>query len=402
MLILKIIFFVIILELLIQTIIRKVRKNFPWFINKSDMYPTFDKGRFKFFLDNSFNKKLGWIRKYNSEGFDRIGLKKIKFKISREGYRSLTKKKKKSLFATFGDSYVFARQVKDNETWQEQMSKNKSYNVLNYGVGNYGFDQGLLRYKNTKLNKNIKFVIIGFVPETICRIQSEWKHFIEFGNIHGFKPKFTLNKNKLILKANSLNKNTKFSQLKKIIKKIQSSDRFYKERFKSNMFVFPYTYSFLKNFKFNLSVLLYLFVNRMLFFFKNTGLVNENLFSIVVKRNVEEAHKYYTDIYSKKLLNKIIINFKNLAKLRQHIPIIIIFPQLMDLKLKKTRKIYQYFYKEMAKEIHIIDLTSFVLKQDLKKIYTNDKYGGHFSKFGNKVISKIIFSEIKKKYIQIL
>ncbi len=306
----------------------------------------------------------------------------------------------KILFATFGDSYVFARQVKDNETWQEQMSKNKSYNILNYGVGNYGLDQGLLRYKNTKLNKNIKFVIIGFVPETICRIQSEWKHFIEFGNIHGFKPKFILNKNKLILKPNSLDKNTKLNQLKKIIKKIQSSDRFYKERFKSNMFVFPYTYSFIKNFKFNLSILSYLLVNRMLFSFKNTGLVNENLFSMVVKRNVKEAHKYYTDIYSIKLLNKIIASFKNLAKLRHHIPIIIIFPQLMDLKLKKTRKVYQNFFKEMAKEIHIIDLTSFVLKHDLKKIYTNDKYGGHFSKFGNKVISKIIFSEINKKYIQ--
>ena len=36
-------------------------------------------------------------------------------------------------------------------------------------------------------------------------------------------------------------------------------------------------------------------------------------------------------------------------------------------KLKKTRKIYQNFFKEMAKEINIIDLTSFVLKQDLKK-----------------------------------
>ena len=81
MLILKIIFFAIILELLIQIIIRKAKKNFPWFINKTDMYQIFDKGRFKFFSESSFNKKLGCIRKYNSVGSDRIGLKKIKFKI---------------------------------------------------------------------------------------------------------------------------------------------------------------------------------------------------------------------------------------------------------------------------------------------------------------------------------
>ena len=206
MLLLKIIFITITLELLIQLIIRRAKKNFPWFINENDLYPIFNEKKFQLFLKNSFHKKLGWIRKYNSEGFDSIRKKKIRFKISKEGYRSLTKKKKRSLIATFGDSYVFARQVKDNETWQEQISKNKPYNILNYGVGNYGFDQGYLRYKITKLNKNIKFVIIGFVPETICRIQSEWKHFVEFGNIHGFKPKFILKKNKLVLKPNPLKK----------------------------------------------------------------------------------------------------------------------------------------------------------------------------------------------------
>ena len=52
--------------------------------------------------------------------------------------------------------------------------------------------------------------------------------------------------------------------------------------------------------------------------------------------------------------------------------------------------------------IHIIDLTSFLLKKNLKTIYTNDKYGGHLSKYGNKIVSKIIFSEIKNKHIRTL
>jgi hypothetical protein len=382
--------------------IRRTKKKFPWFINKNDLYPAFNEKKFQFFLKNSFHEKLGWIRKYNSVGFDRIRTKKIRFKISKEGYRSLTRKKKRSLIATFGDSYVFARQVKDNETWQEQISKNKPYNILNYGVGNYGFDQGYLRYKITNLNKNIKFVIIGFVPETICRIQSEWKHFIEFGNIHGFKPKFILKKDKLKLKPNSLKKNTKINQLKNIIKKIQLSDRFYKDRFKKNIFEFPYIYCFLRNFKFNLNILLYLLTNKLIFSNKQTNTLSEKLFSIVVKRNIREAHKYYNDDYSKKLFYEIAINFKNLARSRKHIPIIIIFPQLIDLKLKKTTEIYQKFFKKLSKDIHIIDLTSFLLKKNLKKIYTNDRYGGHFSKLGNKTISKIIFSEIKNKYIKTL
>jgi len=402
MLLLKIILITITLELLIQLIIRRAKINFSWFINENDLYPIFNKKKFQFFLKNSFHNKLGWIRKYNSEGFDSIRKKKVKFKISKEGYRSLTKEKKKSLIATFGDSYVFARQVKDNETWQEQISKNKPYNILNYGVGNYGFDQGYLRYKITKLNKNIKFVIIGFVPETICRIQSEWKHFIEFGNIHGFKPKFILKKDKLVLKPNPLKKNTKINQLKNIIKKTQFSDRFYKDRFKKNIFEFPYTFSFLRNLKFNLNILLYLLTHKLLFSNKQSDLLSVKLFSVVVKRNIQEAHKYYNDNYSKELFNKIIIKFKKLAITRRHIPIIIIFPQLMDLKLKRTTKIYQNFFKVVSKDVHVVDLTSFLLKRDLKKIYTNDKYGGHFSKLGNKIISKIIFTEIKKKHMKIL
>ena len=62
------------------------------------------------------------------------------------------------------------------------------------------------------------------------------------------------------------------------------------------------------------------------------------------------------------------MKFKKLAKSRKHIPIIIIFPQLMDLKLKSTTQIYQNFFRDMSKDIHIIDLTSFLLKKNLKTI----------------------------------
>ena len=74
---------------------------------------------------------------------------------------------------------------------------------------------------------------MGIVPEHICRIQSEWKHFFEFGsNIHGFKPKFYLKNNKIFLKENPQNKNTKLGQINKIIDKCMITDRFYKEKFK--------------------------------------------------------------------------------------------------------------------------------------------------------------------------
>ena len=43
------------------------------------------------------------------------------------------------------------------------------------------------------------------MPETICRIQSSWKNYLEFGNLHGFKPSVYLDKN-LKFKKNFLKK----------------------------------------------------------------------------------------------------------------------------------------------------------------------------------------------------
>ena len=37
-----------------------------------------------------------------------------------------------------------------------------------------------------KIDKSTKLIILAFVPETIARIHSYWKHYLEFGNKFGF------------------------------------------------------------------------------------------------------------------------------------------------------------------------------------------------------------------------
>ena len=51
-------------------------------------------------------------------------------------------------------------------------------NVKNFGVGNYGLDQSYLKYLKYKKFKN-QIIIFNFVPETIARINSHWKHYRE-------------------------------------------------------------------------------------------------------------------------------------------------------------------------------------------------------------------------------
>ena len=67
----------------------------------------------------------------------------------------------------------------------------------------------------------------------------------------------------------------------------------------------------------------------------------------------------------------------------------------MDLKLN-SKKNYVNFFSTFKNELNVIDTTEFLLKNLNKKIYTNDKYGGHFSKLGNKLISIHIYKNLKK------
>ena len=200
-----------------------------WILTDEDLLSDFRIDKFLKFKKSNFNELLGWDKKKNTKNFDRIGNKKISYSIDKKGFRKSKYKNFKNSIITFGDSYVFCRQVTDKDTWQEFISKKNKLFVSNYGVGNYGLDQSYLKFKKTKLNSKTKIILFGFVPETICRIQSIWKNFLEFGNVHGFKP-YCLFQKKIYLKNNILKKNTKYNQLKKIVELAKQKDRFFIEK----------------------------------------------------------------------------------------------------------------------------------------------------------------------------
>ena len=98
--------------------------------------------------------------------------------------------------------------------------------------------KALLRYEKNK-HRNSIYTIIGVVPETINRINSIWKNYLEFGNIYGFKPSFFLKGDKLKLRKNPITKKNDFQKKKiiKIIKSVSKNDIFYKKKFKNSSFV---------------------------------------------------------------------------------------------------------------------------------------------------------------------
>ena len=143
--------------------------------------------------------------------------RKTKFTITKYGFRKSRYKNQNSTISVFGDSYAFCRYVNDDKTWESYLERKIKKSVRNYGVGNFGIDQSYLKFKQTKLSKNTKLILFAFVPETISRINSFWKHYSEFGNKFGFKPIFIIRNGKLILLENPLKKVNNINQLKKKI-----------------------------------------------------------------------------------------------------------------------------------------------------------------------------------------
>jgi len=357
-----------------------------------DEFPIFSKEKLNKFYNHSYDSVLGWDRKNNTSGKE-YSNKITKFNIGTKGFR-ISKKRKKTFASVYGDSFAFCRYVNDNKTWESYFENKIKKNLLNYGVGNYGLDQSFLKFLKKK-DKN-KIIIFNVVPETIARINSYWKHYREFGNILAFKPIIKISKKdhmkitKIKIKKNYSEKqiHNTFSQIKKI-------DIFYKSKFSRNIFKFPYLFNFLSNPKKNIYIFFFLTLDEI---FKNNYFFKKAQ-KIILEENIMESHLMYDDeFFNSKLKNLIYFMNSKISKSRKKM-ILIITPQLIDLKFK-TLKYSTNFYKNLDKDITCLDLTEDLVKiKNYQKLYLQDVYGGHLNERGNKTISNLIYKKLKNKKI---
>ena len=234
---------------------RESRQNYQWLITKKDEFPTLDKKGLEKFFEHGYDQELGWVRKPNTS-HEEIGKHgKTFWSIDQKGSRKNPSNEiSNSKISCYGDSFTFGRQVNNNETWEYYFSKLSKTNIQNFGVGNYGIDQALLRLKREFPHNKTKIVLMGVVPDTISRILSMWKHYYEYGNTFGFKPKFGFSNNKLNLLTNPINNKKKFSEYQKFLPYVQKNDYFFKNKFKKEIIYFPYSFTILRNFSRNFKI----------------------------------------------------------------------------------------------------------------------------------------------------
>ena len=392
----------LIIEILMQIWIKLVHREFPWLIISKDEKPKLDNLGLNKFLKNGYDSQLGWIRKPNTSNYEKNKNGKTSWNINSIGSRiNPGFDNQKASISCYGDSFTFCRQVNDNETWEHFLSKLTKMNVQNFGVGNYGIDQSILRLEREYSKNPTEIVILTVVPDTICRIMSIWKHYYEYGNTFAFKPRFILKNNKIELIKNIINEKSKFSIYNKYLKQIQKFDYFYKQKFLKEKIHFPYSLNIFRNMKRNFLILKWITkISLYKKFNKNFSQFEWKPMKIIMDINLSWRLKLFQNSNSITLFQKILERFSNFGSAQNFIPVFAFIPQKDDIEFIKSN---YHFYKNFINIINnidgifFIDITKNFLKiSNLDELYSDDNsYGGHLSKQGNTVVANIIYNELE-------
>jgi len=391
-----------IVEFITYSIISKVNKNFQWLIMQKDEIPVLSESGLEKFLPHGFDPELGWIRKPNTSHEEIGKYGKTRWTINNSGARlNSNYDEKQSIISCYGDSFTFCRQVNDDETWEHYLSKKLKTNVKNFAVGNYGIDQALLRLKRDFHNNRTPIVVLAVVPDTISRIVSIWKHYYEYGNTFGFKPRFVIKNSKLDLIKNPINEIQKFQNYQRYLTEIKQNDFFYEAKFKKEKLHFPYCITIFKNAKRNFSLIYWnLKIENKKKMNRDISDISWNPMKIIMKTNLEWRIKLFHNKMAIELLEKIIEEYVKFGKENNFKPILSFLPQKDDLIfIKNNYHFYNDFIKKLKniENLIFVDITEKLLEEsNLDSLYSdNNDYGGHYSKHGNEKVSSIFYSSLK-------
>ena len=373
---------------------RRLQRDFQWLIGPGDETPSFPPELIEKYLRTSFDPELGWVRRAKTIGEDRLLTRRTTFAIDETGCRLNPGFDGASArVVAFGDSYTFCRLVDDHETWPHYLSERLATNVRNFGVGNYGLDQALLRVEKELPHLEAEVVVIGVVPETIARVQSYWKHYFEYGNILAFKPRFTLDSGGLTLHRCAVRRAEDFATVVGRLDAVRALDPFYRGKFRDDMLRFPYLWHLPRRWSRHGPIVTTLLKGLV---GGDMATASRRAFDVVLAENARWTHRLYRDPASTALLAALIERFAATCRGAGKTPVLLIMPQPMDRPyLDAGTEAYRAFFARQADTLPVIDMTrAFLADAEPASLYVEGALGPHVSAKGNRLIADTLADAI--------
>ncbi len=383
-------------ELALWGMIRSWRPKFQWLTTRADLAPSIDDDLIEKHRAHGFDPELGWVRKPGASGVDQTANGAKSYTIDAFGCRQNPGyETDRSRVAVFGDSYAFCRLVSDEETWPHLLSRRLSTNVRNYGVGNYGLDQALLRFERERPQLEAQIIVMAVVPETIARIHSYWKHYFEYGNTLAFKPRFTIEDGELHLHRSAIGDPADYKVYRQQLAAIQRLDPFYRSKFLRDLLVFPVLPRVLARATRHGRILLHLTAGTL---FRRWEVGWRKAFAVVLQENARYTARLYRDQKACDLLQAIISRFVQSCEGTNRLGVLVIIPQPMDLERKQTRgKDHQDFFRSLGDGLPVVDMTETIKKSgDWRSLFVDGPLGPHLNAKGNRLVAEMVAPQLER------
>ena len=278
--------------------------------------------------------------------------------------------------AAFGDSYVHGDDVPNSAAWSILLEqKDAGVEVMNFGVGGHGPDQGYLRYLKDGRMYSPHIVFIGFQTENINRVVNVFRPFYSpnTGNPLA-KPYFRLVDGRLVLRENPMASLSDYRRLlddpARLLGPMGENDFHYKFRYKQG----PLDWSPL------------LRLSKTVYFQFKSRYMNP----------LYERGRYRTSSEAYQLVYNIIESFHCDVVANDSLPVVLLFPNRADLAALSSSDSLKYEplrQELLAAGYFIIDLAD-AFRPDIFETDLNDLIEAHYTQQGNELVADFLLKEI--------
>ncbi len=280
--------------------------------------------------------------------------------------------------ATYGDSFTYCSQVRDDQTWQTFLAEKLGTNVLNFGVGGYGTDQALLKYQ-LHARTSAKIVMLCILPENINRIVNIYRPFYQYNDPLALtKPLFVRDGRSFKLLPNSLQNVWDVRKLDDptFIERLGKLDYWYRLDEKLPPLEFPYVLSLVRWREPMLDELTF-----------DAGRI------LPFHSKIHYPWNLFDEAEPLAIMCHIVDVFVKTALARGSTPIIVIMPhtdfvrEIMDYRVSRVAKLLSYLKK---KQYRVIDMVQAMADMKPTRAQLDKWFNGHATPMGNKVIAGVL------------